>query len=356
MTVVEEPVITYDINIPYNGVALQNTTIKYPEYTPTWDKVWFDKLPPFEFVDPALRADKKKPNLLTPSVVMEDISPKMGTILRNVQLTQLSDKGKDELALLISERKIVAFPEQDFIDIGPGAQQKFMDYFGKRNYQPVSGSIPGYPGFHLIHRDGNKPEIDAFFAQKTTSCLWHQDVSYEMQPPGYVMLGLLDGPKVGGDTVFAATDEAYRRLSPAMQKFLDGIKVRHSSANMINHTRLAGGLVRKDPITSIHPLVRVHPITGERCIFINGEFITGAVGLKEIEWKTISDFLLQHLITSHDIQTRVHWSPRTIVMFDNRSTIHTAVVDYVDDEHGAQPRHIFRLAAMAEKPIPVQDA
>ncbi|KAJ6624414.1 hypothetical protein B0H10DRAFT_2186705 [Mycena sp. CBHHK59/15] len=350
----EEAVITYDINLSYHDDSLRETKIKHPQYTPSWKKIWFDPLPPFEFVDPALRADKQKPHLVSPSVITENITPKMGIILRHVQLTELSDKAKDELALLISERKIVVFPDQDFVDAGPAAQQEFMDYFGKRNYQPVSGSIPGYPGFHIIHRDGNKPELDAFFTQKTTSCLWHQDVSYEAQPPGYVMLGLLDGPKVGGDTVFAATDEAYRRLSPPMQKFLDGIKVKHSSANMINHTRLAGGLVRKDPVTSIHPLVRVHPITGSHCIFINGEFITGAVGMKEMEWKTISDFLLQHLIGSHDIQARVHWSPKTIVMFDNRSTIHTAVVDYVDDEHGAQPRHIFRLAAMAEKPIPVQ--
>ncbi|KAJ7162832.1 TauD-domain-containing protein [Mycena filopes] len=349
----EKPIITYDINLSYHDASLEKPTMKYPEYTPSWSKVWFDPVPPFEFVDPALRADKEKMRLLTSSVVAEDITPKMGTILRNVQLSQLSDEAKDDLALLISERKIVAFPDQDFIDAGPDAQQEFMKYFGKPNYQPVSGSIPGHPAFHIIHRDGNKPELDAFFAQKTTSCLWHQDVSYERQPPGYVMLGLLDGPKVGGDTVFASTEAGYQRLSPAVQKFLDGIKVQHSSANMINHTRLVGGLVRKDPVTTIHPLVRVHPITGNRSLFINGEFITGAVGLKDIEWKAISDFLLQHLIGSHDIQARVHWSPRTIVMFDNRSTIHTAVVDYVDDEYGAQPRHIFRLAAMAEKPIPV---
>ncbi|KAF7365704.1 TauD-domain-containing protein [Mycena venus] len=318
MTIVEEPVITYDINLSYHDASLEKAVIKNPQYTPDVEQ------------------NLQKPKLLTPSAVVEEITPKMGTILRNVQLSQLSDQAKDELALLISERKIVAFPDQDFIDAGPEAQQKFMNYFGKPNYQPVSGSVPGYPGFHIIHRDGNKAELDAFFAQKTTSCLWHQDV--------------------GGDTVFAATDGAYQRLSPAMQKFLDGIKVRHSSENMINHTRLAGGLVRKDPVTTIHPLVRVHPITGARCIFINGEFITGAVGLKDVEWKAISDFLLQHIIGSHDIQARVHWSPRTIVMFDNRSTIHTAVVDYVDDEHGAQSRHIFRLAAMAEKPIPVSDA
>ncbi|KAJ7101564.1 alpha-ketoglutarate-dependent taurine dioxygenase [Mycena belliarum] len=355
-TMTEEAVITYDINLPYHDASLEKSVVKHAQYTPTWNKIWFDPLPSFEFTDPALRADREKSNLLTPAVSVDNITPKMGTILQNLQLTQLSDKAKDELALFISERKVVVFPDQDFLEAGLEYQQRFMDYFGKRNYQPVSGSIPGYPGFHIIHRDGNKPELDAFFAQKTTSCLWHQDVSYEMQPPGYVMLGLLDGPKVGGDTVFAATDEAYKRLSPAMQNFLDGIKVRHSSANMINHTRLAGGLVRKDPVTSTHPLVRVHPVTGERCIFINGEFITGAVGLKDVEWKAISDFLLQHLISTHDIQARVQWSPRTVVMFDNRSTIHTAVVDYVDDQHGAQPRHIFRLAAMAEKPIPVPPA
>ncbi|KAJ6555959.1 hypothetical protein B0H19DRAFT_138055 [Mycena capillaripes] len=322
-------------------------------YTPAWNKVWFDKLPPFEFTDPALRADRRKPNLLTASAVMEDITPKMGTVLRNVQLSRLSDPAKDELALLISERKVVAFPEQDFINAGPAAVQKFMDYFGKRNYHPVSASLPGLPGFHVIHRDGKKSDLDAFFRQKTTSCLWHQDVSYEMQPPGYVMLGLLDGPKVGGDTVFAATDEAYRRLSPLMQNFLDRINVKHSSANIINQARLAGSLVRKDPITSVHPLVRIHPITGAHCIFINGEFITGAVGLKDAEWKPIQEFLLQHLIGSHDIQARVQWAIGTIVMFDNRSTIHTPVIDYADDVQDSHPRHIFRLAAMAEKPIPV---
>ena len=85
-----------------------------------------------------------------------------------------------------------------------------MRYFGKPNYQPVSGAVRGHPGFHIIHRDGNKAEISRFLEQRTTTTLWHQDVSYEIQPPGYVMLGLLEGPSVGGDTVFAATDMAYK--------------------------------------------------------------------------------------------------------------------------------------------------
>jgi len=90
---------------------------------------------------------------------------------------------------------------------------------------------------------------------------------------------------------------------------------------MIAHTRLAGGLVRKDPVDNVHPLVRVHPVTGEKCLFVNGEFITKIHGLKDTETKVLLEFLLQHIITGHDFQARVKWQPKTIVLFDNRSTL-----------------------------------
>ena len=205
------PLVLYDINVPYADIPEEVTKrTKYPDYLPTFDKVWYDPLPYFPYEDPALRVkDKTKPNLLGAGVKLQDIQPKLGSIVHGVQLNQLSDAGKDELALLIAERKVLAFPDQDLIDAGPARQEEFMKYFGKLEYQPVSGTVRGHPGFHIIHRDGNKDEIENFFQQKTTSCLWHQDVSFEKQPPGYVMLGLLQGPEVGGDTVFAATDDAY---------------------------------------------------------------------------------------------------------------------------------------------------
>jgi sulfonate dioxygenase len=204
--------ISYDINIPYVSVAEgKETWTEYPEYLPTWEKVWFDPLTPFEYHDPALRVkDKTKPNLLGIGAKVSQIQPCLGSIVEGVQLSSLSDAAKDELALLVSERKVVAFPNQDLIDAGPAKQAEFMRYFGKPNYQPISGSLKGYPGFHIIHRDGNREEINRFLEVRTTTTLWHQDVSYEIQPPGYVMLGLLQGPDVGGDTVFAATDAAYK--------------------------------------------------------------------------------------------------------------------------------------------------
>jgi sulfonate dioxygenase len=211
VTTKPKPLVSYDINLPYTELAATKTSIKYPEYLPSWEKVWYAPLPNFKFDDPALRVkDKSKPHLLTDGVTVQDIQPRMGSVITGLQLNKLTDVQKDELALLVSERKVLAFPDQDLIDDGPAAQSEFMKYFGKLNYQPVSGTVKGYPGFHIIHRDGNKEEIAKFFEAKATSTLWHQDVSYEIQPPGYVMLGLLQGPDVGGDTVFAATDEAYK--------------------------------------------------------------------------------------------------------------------------------------------------
>lgn len=141
---------------------------------------------------------------------------------------------------------------------------------------------------------------------------------------------------------------------------------------MINHARLTGGLVRKDAVDTIHPLVRVHPVTGEKCLFLNGEFITKVQGLKDSEQKWLLDFLMQHIVSGHDFQARVRWQPRTIVLFDNRCTLRkahpaplssslanrdpdSAIVDYLDDDYGAKLRHIFRLVALAEKPIPAHE-
>ncbi|KAJ7849191.1 hypothetical protein B0H13DRAFT_1906306, partial [Mycena leptocephala] len=151
-----------------------STSADVPGYTPAWKKVWFDKLPPFEFVDPALRADKEKPHLLTPSTVMREISPRMGTVLRN-------------LALLISERKVVAFPDQDFIDAGPKACRHSWITSASETTTLFPRAFQNFRDFMLSIETG-AIALDTSFEQRTTSCLWHQDVSYEVQPPGYVML------------------------------------------------------------------------------------------------------------------------------------------------------------------------
>jgi sulfonate dioxygenase len=208
----EEEVLAYDVNVPYKDLTEETRAkTKYPDYIPTWDKIWFEPLKPFDFQDPALRVkDTSLPELHKAGIKISHITPRLGSVIEGIQLNKLSDAAKDELAWLVAQRKVLAFHDQDLIDDGPASQQEFMNYFGKPNYQPVSGSIKGYPGFHIIQRDSNVGELNRFLEQKASTTLWHQDVSYEIQPPGYVMLGFLQGPDVGGDTVFSATDVAYK--------------------------------------------------------------------------------------------------------------------------------------------------
>jgi len=344
----------YDINVPIKALREskdESKDHKYKQYMPNWDKVFFPPLPPFEFTDPALRADIHKRNLLRPGVRTTELSPKMGTELSGVQLSQLSDQAKDDLALLVSERKCVVFRDQDFADWGPENQQNFAKHFGKANYQPVTGSVPGFPGFHIIYRDGsNQEEVARFFEQKSSASLWHHDVSYEKQPPGYVVLCILQCPESGGDTVMASMTEAYNRLSPGFRSMLTPLKALHSSERMCTFARANGGLCRKDPVQHLHPLIRVHPVTGEKALFVNDEWIVDVVGWKRSETERLLKYLTDHISKGHDFQIRVGWKPGTVVVFDNRTVCHTATVDYNGVYEGA--RHMFRLAAMAEAPIP----
>lgn len=125
-----------------------------------------------------------------------------------------------------------------------------------------------------------------------TTTIWHHDVSYERQPPGYIMLGILACPYVGGDTVVADTTVAYKRLSANFRGMLDGLKVVHTSANMLAHAKASKGMTRADLIDSVHPLIRVHPVTGERSIFLNREFPREILGLKDLEAELVVFLLL----------------------------------------------------------------
>jgi len=323
-----EPRTTYDINVPYKSLTedyerhVKGRT-EFPEYLPVWEEgIWFDDFPIFEFHDPALRADKSKPHLFQPGVTAQLITPRMGTILTGVKLETLSAEAKDELALLICERKVVVLREQlGFLKAGPQFQVDFMSYYGKLSMQPVTGAIKGFPHYHVIHRDNNEEDIKKFFESKMTTTIWHHDVSYERQPPGYIMLGILACPDVGGDTIVADTTQAYKRLSPAFQGMIDQVKVVHTSENMIAHAKASKGTVRSNPINSIHPLVRVHPVTGERSIFLNREFPKEMLGLKDLEAEVVTKFLMDTMAMGHDYQARIHWEKHSVVMFDGRSTI-----------------------------------
>jgi sulfonate dioxygenase len=197
-----------------------------------------------------------------------------------------------------------------------------------------------------VHRSAADTTAADFFEERTNSITWHSDVTYEKQPPGTTFLYLLDGPTAGGDTLFANLAVAYQRLSPEFRKRLHGLKAVHSAHEQANAALARGSIVRREPIASVHPVVRTHPVTGEKALFVNPQFTRRIVGFKKEESDYLLNFLYQHIALGADLQARLKWEKNTVIVWDNRVTAHTAILDWTD----GQRRHLARLTPRAEQP------
>jgi taurine dioxygenase/sulfonate dioxygenase len=215
-------------------------------------------------------ADPTFKDLLPEGSTIKKLTPTTGSEVSGVQLSKLSGAGKDQLALLVAQRKVVAFRDQDFADLPIQEALDFGGYFGRHHIHPTSGNPEGYPEIHLVHRNGSNGEFEAFLANRNSSVGWHSDVTYEQQPPGTTFLYVFDSPEVGGDTAFVNQVEAYNRLSPALKERLHGLRAVHSGFEQAEFSRNRGGVVRREPISSEHPIIRTHPATGEKALFVNG--------------------------------------------------------------------------------------
>lgn len=243
---------------------------QYSNYLPTWNPSQkYPPLTPFEHTEHGKDADPTLKDLLAPGSHVVELTPSIGSEVRGVQLSQLSDAAKDQLALYVAQRKVVAFRGQDFADLDIKDALTWGGYFGRHHIHPTSGSPEGHPEVHLVHRSAGDRSAEAFFETRTSSVAWHSDVSYEAQPPGTTFLYILDKPETGGDTLFVNTVEAYDRLSPLMQERLHGLKAVHSGIEQVNAAVSRGSIVRREPVYNAHPIIRTHPATGEKGIYVN---------------------------------------------------------------------------------------
>lgn len=217
----------------------------------------------------ALDADAAFPELLGPSVHREDLTPSIGTVLTGIQISTLSKAGKDQLALFAAQRKILVFRDQDFATLSIADALEFGGYFGRHHIHPTSGAPKGYPEIHLVHRGANDRSSEILLEKSMTTITWHSDITYERQPPGTTFLYIFDTPGSGGDTIFVNLVEAYQRLSPAFRERLHGLKAAHSGVEQADSARHRNSVVRREPVTNIHPLIRTHPATGEKALFVN---------------------------------------------------------------------------------------
>jgi sulfonate dioxygenase len=187
-----------------------------------------------------------------------------------------------------------------------------------------------------------------------TTLAWHSDGSFEINPPSTMFIIILDLPEVdgettGGDTIFTDQVQAYNRLSPKVQKFLEGLYAVHSFFERSVNAIEAGGYLYREPVAVVHPVVRVHPVTGAKAIFVNETYTRHIVGFTKEESDMILGFLYNLTAKSADMQVRVKWEKGTVIVWDNGFTSHTGMTDF-EGTH----RHIVRVGPRGEQPIPVQ--
>ncbi|KAL8747401.1 MAG: hypothetical protein Q9190_000705 [Brigantiaea leucoxantha] len=217
-----------------------------------------------EFVpdgDRAQFADPKKAQLLAAASGIEDLTPYIGTELKGLQISNLTDVQKDELALLVAEV---------------------------------------YHMHDLNH-------------------------SFEINPPSYTLLRMIKTPPSGGDTIFTSQTALFDKLSLPFQKALEGLHGIHSAERSYLSSINGGGKPHRAPIATAHPLIRTHPITALKVLNYNPSFIDRVQELNGQESNHILAFLREHLLQADDLSVRWKWTPGSIAFWDNRSVVHKAM-------------------------------
>ncbi|MEU3295383.1 TauD/TfdA family dioxygenase [Streptomyces longwoodensis] len=235
--------------------------------------------------------------------------------------------------------------------------------FGRR-----FGALTRRPGTkHGVHPEGH-PEIltvdpradterygadfEEAYRRKWVSPIagWHSDLTQAVNPPDLSILRAERTPEFGGDTQWTNTVAAYEGLSPALREFVDGLTAEHAffSAVHLRHSdERDRGILRMycdDPQVAVHPVVRVHPETGERALFVSPGSTTRITGFSELESRHLLELLFQHL-TSAEYTVRFRWEPGDIAFWDNRSTCHFAPTDFA---HLDVDRVMHRVTVLGE--------
>ncbi len=240
-----------------------------------------------------------------------------GVDLRN----NLDDATVGEIRQALLDHLVVFFRDQT---ITPDQHLAFARRFGPINVAPFGPKLDTHPEITVL---------DQIAPVGGLAARWHSDNTYMPNPPLGSILRAVELPDVGGDTCFANMYKAYEELSAPMRALVDGLDAAHDLTYTLTRA-IDEGLAREHLDTMraeypelIRPVVRVHPETSRRALFVNSNFTTRLVGLSEAENGALLPFLLNH-VRSPEFQCRFRWASDSVAFWDNRSVQHYAVPDY----------------------------
>ena len=261
----------------------------------------------------------------TTSFTMLNIKPVAGALGAEIHSLDLSQELSEENSLrirkLLNEYEVIFFRDQD---ISAARQKALALSFGPLQTHTGYATVEGFEEITILESTPDKPTmIEA----------WHTDMTFREHPPMGTVLKAVTIPPKGGDTLWSSMTAAYNGLSFPMQKFLQGLTAVHdfsygfkeSLAEPGGKERLADAVAANPPVR--HPVIRTHPETGKKVIFVNALFTTHIEGLRPAESDTLLQLLYRH-ITTPEYTCRFQWRPHSIAIWDNRSTQHKPINDY----------------------------
>ncbi|KAK1757852.1 putative alpha-ketoglutarate-dependent sulfonate dioxygenase [Echria macrotheca] len=287
--------------------------------------------------DRALFADPLKTSLLS-AATRTDLTESLGTVLSGIQLSSLTPTQLDELALLVSERGVVFFRDQD---LTTSTQVSLFEHFGLLDRHPAQKDVR-----HVVIRGSREDHREILSYTPWPSGDFHADTSFELNPPSYSMLRMEEHPAVGGDTAWVSSYGLYDALSDAMKKFIESLHAVHTSRLQYDTIiDLWGVGPNRPPIDSHHPAVRTHPVTGLKALNVNPGFVTGFAELKKVESDKLMEFFAYHIHSADDHAVRWKWEVGSVAMWDNRCTLHRVIPGSYE-----APRRGIRTTVFGEKP------
>lgn len=266
---------------------------------------------------------------------LKPLSPTIGAELHGIDLREtLSDAAIAAVRQALLDWKVIFFRDQD---ITRAQHIAFARRFGDLEIHPATPKNQPDPEVLRIEHGPNS---------KGSENMWHSDVTWRETPSLGSILRSIEIPPVGGDTLFANMEAAYEGLSREMKRMVCGMTAKHDIARVFAKRlgKEADDLRAKYPVQD-HPVIRTHPETGKRAIYVNGGFTESINGLTRKE----SDWLLEHLYTqasNPEYQCRFRWTPNALAFWDNRSSQHFAASDYFP-----QRRAMERVTVKGDRPF-----
>lgn len=224
--------------------------------------------------------------------------------------------------------KVLVFRDQPMDD----ARQVALTaaFGGVTAAHPIANGLRDSPAVLRTVLSADRPglaesEVDFAHPPRRLRTEWHVDVTFVANPTAITILRGVQIPPTGGDTLFANLEALYASLSPSLRGYLDTLQAMHSRHDPSSPPRFDGRPA--GPFVALHPLVRAHPETGARHLFVSGVFLQAIRGLKPRESTALLDFLLDELAGRDEFHARVRWDQDTLVMWDNRAVAHAGPVD-----------------------------